>query len=107
MFKKIPLPTAPSRSTSSNRPVTSTIVVPFRAQPAKTLVEEWGLSLIEAGRHLDVPASAIAKIFPLPANNKVAVLSSSNFNQSFVFEKISFNFFRYSFSLNITCKPGG
>ncbi len=36
-------------------------VVLVRSQLAKTLVEEWGLSLTETGRHLGVSASAIAK----------------------------------------------
>ena len=37
-------------------------VVLVRSQLTKTLVEEWGFSLTETGRHLGVTASAIAKI---------------------------------------------
>jgi predicted transcriptional regulator len=36
-------------------------LTPSRSQLARKLVEEWGVSLTEAGRHLGVSPSAIAK----------------------------------------------
>jgi len=41
-----------------------------RSQLAKKLVEEWGLSLTETGRHLGVSPSAIAKILYRPDKHK-------------------------------------